>query len=211
MKEERIYDGITNIREDFIEKADEYIFSAEADGRMLGKKKPVRRFPSVWLTLAVTAACLLLALGTPFVHMTVKRCGSDQPVGTECEEHAAPVSSAPGECKGEEIVTEETVWVYYVENGEVCSELCTVKWLVMDVFAAWKEKNGIGEEVLLLDYEPWSEVTEQGESMSMHVIVSKSLESYYDRMDEDLLLESLKQTLSGYFGPHFTEYHFTLE
>ena len=133
-------------------------------------------------------------------------------MGTECEDHTAPLTPVPGgNCTDEGIVTEETLWVYYVDNGELCSEPCTVRWLVMDVFEAWKDWNGIGEEVLLLDYEPWSEVTEQGEAMSMHVIVSKTLESYYDPMGEALLLESLKQTLSQYFGPHFTEYHFTLE
>ena len=189
MKKEQLYDGITNIREDIIEKADEYIFPAEADGGVSGKRKMIRRVPSVWLTLAVTAACLVLALGTPFVYMAVSRYGSDMPTGKECERYEAPVSSAPGDCTGEEIVTEETLWVYYVDNGELCSEPCTVKWLVMDVFDAWKERNGIGEEVLLLDYEPWSEIIEQGEVMSMHVIVSKSLETYYEQTDETLLLE----------------------
>lgn len=202
MKEEQIYDGITNIREDLIEWAGSYEF------RKTGEKQTGNR-KLLWITLASAAACLMLIFATPLLLFATRRCGSDAPVGMECEEHVNPMENASGECDGEGIVSEETIWVYYVDNGELCSEQCTVKWLVMDVFDAWKERNGIGEEVLLLDYEPCSNSIEQTEYM--HVIVSKSLETYYEQTDETLLLESLEQTLSAYFGPHFTEYHFTLE
>ena len=89
------------------------------------------------------------------------------------------------------------------------------------MFASWKEKNGIGEDVLLLDFEIQSNATVNiKDGMAEHVLgdyhclyltVSKNLETYYETVDSELLLESLEQTMTGYSGLTYQEYHLILE
>ncbi len=230
MKEDRIYDGITNISEDLIEWAGNYEFRKNAG-------KQIENLKRMWITLASVAACLLLVFATPLLLFATRRFGSAYPPGADGTEHAPHGSVRPGDTQTNPTMpgsvtpsmsTEFTdyVWVYYVKGGELCSEQQEVTFRESDtwgacMFAAWKKKNGIGEDVQLLDFETWSNRTTgvkdgmvehiPGDYHCLYLTVSKSLETYYNRVDETLLLESLKQTMTGYSGVEYQEYHLMLE
>lgn len=214
MKEEQIYDGITNIREDLIEWAGNYEF------RKTGEKQTGNR-KLLWITLASAAACLMLIFATPLLLFATRRCGSDAPVGTTCEDGTPHGSVRPGDNAPESVMNKKMVWIYYVNAGDISIDQHYVKLQAAEVFEVWKEKNGIGDEVLLLGCESRSDVTiEQpgvtvtqvpGEYRCLYLTVSKNLESYYNVVDSELLLESLKQTMTGYSGVEYPEYHLILE
>lgn len=223
MKEELMFDGITEIREDIIERAEGYVFQGEltSDEVVNGTVKKKRRVIPIWLTVTVIAACLLLVIGTPFVYLATKKCGSAAP-----PEAAAPGSSKnesvrPGDMAPELSVATEEIWIYYVEAGEICREQQLVKLQPADIFELWKEKNGIGAEVQLLDCELRSNATTEemgevvvhtvGDYFALYLTVSKNLEAYYEQTDEGLLLDSLEQTMTGYSGLTYQEYHLILE
>lgn len=223
MKEELMFDGITEIREDIIERAEGYVFQGEltSDEVVNGTVKKKRRVIPIWLTVTVIAACLLLVIGTPFVYLATKKCGSAAP----------PESAAPGSIKNEDVrpgdmapelsVATEEIWIYYVEAGEICREQQLVKLQPADIFELWKEKNGIGAEVQLLDCELRSNATTEemgevvvhtvGDYFALYLTVSKNLEAYYEQTEEGLLLDSLEQTMTGYSGLTYQEYYLILE
>ena len=239
MKEEWIFDGITNIREDIIERSEIYEFPNDVKNAEVwnGVGKKFYKVNPVWVTVAVAAACLVLVFVSPFVYMATRRCGSSAPPGAENVGHVPdagetlgssemPGSSStgkgnPGDNAPETIITGKDVWIYYVADGEICREQHYVKLQPADVFEVWKEKNGIGAEVQLLDCEIRSNATTEqmgevimhklGDYHSLYLTVSKNLETYYEQTDEQLLLESLEQTMTGYSGMEYQEYHLILE
>lgn len=224
MKEELIFEGITDIREDIIEKAETYVFSKEAENgktRKNGFMKCLKTNP-VWVTVTVAAACLLLVFVSPFVYMATRKCGSSAPPGAEAPHSSQPGSTKPGDTVPEGgVVATNNVWIYYVEDGEICREQHYVKLQAVDVFEIWREKNGIGAEVQLLDCEIRSNATTEqvgeavkhtlGDYHAFYLTVSKNLEVYYEQADEVLLLDSLEQTMTGYSGLEYQEYHLILE
>ena len=224
MKEELVFEGITDIREDIIEKAETYVFSMEAENgknRKNGFMKCLKTNP-VWVTVTVAAACLLLVFVSPFVYMATRKCGSSAPPGAEAPHSSQPGSTKPGDTVPEGgVVATNNVWIYYVEDGEICREQHYVKLQAADVFEIWREKNGIGAEVQLLDCEIRSSATTEqvgeavkhtlGDYHAFYLTVSKNLKDYYGQMDENLLLESLEQTMTGYSGLEYQEYHLILE
>ena len=50
-----------------------------------------------------------------------------------------------------------------------------------------------------------------GDYFALYLTVSKNLEAYYGQTDEGLLLDSLEQTMTGYSGLTYQEYHLILE
>lgn len=237
MKEELMFEGITNIREDIIERSEMYEFPNDVKNAEVrnGVVKKFHKVNPVWVTVAVAAASLLLVFVTPFVYMATRKCGSAAPPGAENVGHVPdagetlgssemPGSNSTG--KGNpgdktSAIAMKDVWIYYVEDGEICREQHYVKVQPADVFEIWKEKNGIGAEVELLDCEIRSNATTEqmgevvmhklGDYHSLYLTVSKNLETYYAQSDEQLLLESLEQTMTGYSGMEYQEYHLILE
>ncbi len=233
MKEELMFDGITEIREDIIERAETYIFPGEAETVEVSKGilKKFRKTNQVWVTIGVIAACLVLVVAAPFVYMATRMCGSSAPgdecVGTVPESTRAPGASEQtekgnsGDKAPETSIAMENVWIYYVGNGEICKEQHYVKLQPADIFELWKEKNGIGAEVQLLDCELRSNATTEqmgevvmhtvGDYFALYLTVSNNLDAYYGQTDEGLLLDSLEQTMTGYSGLTYQEYHLILE
>ena len=236
MKEELIFEGITDIREDIIERAENYVFQSMTpytEGENSEGRKHRKRIPT-WVTVVVAAACLMLVFVSPFVYMATRKCGSEGPPGTEGPGQTKHGSARPGDnqtVKGTAapavgLEFTEFVWIYYVEDGKVCSEQQELLFRATDTFGAvlfeaWKEKNGIGEEVQLLDFEIRSNTTTNvkdgmvehvlGEYHCLYLTVSKNLETYYDSTGEVLLPESLEQTMTGFRNLEFQEYHLFLE
>ncbi|MBR6557494.1 MAG: hypothetical protein IKT70_00625 [Clostridia bacterium] len=104
------------------------------------------------------------------------------------------------------------VYVWYVDGNEVISATVTAERNTRDIFAAWKDKNGIGPEVELIgvkvtDNSKTEYVDYGGESIAKHtaatewymtVTVSVELENYFDSMGKELLYESLEKTMIGF-------------
>ncbi len=228
MKEELIFEGITNIREDIIERAEAYVFPGETESSEVrnGMGKKIRKVNPVWVTLTVAAACLLLVFVSPFVYMATRKCGSAAPpeaAGPGQSQHGSANpeknQNMPGNVTPAVAPAYKDVSIYYVNGAELA---CETEYLEADpqlVFASWKEKNGIGEEVLLLDCEIRSNATINikdgmvehvlGDYHRLYLTVSKNLETYYEAVDSELLLESLKQTMWEYSDVQ--EYHLILE
>lgn len=88
-----------------------------------------------------------------------------------------------------------------------------------------KKKNGLGDDVelirVIIDSNSKTAVSEfDGEGVVNHEVgnyhiynltITKSIENYYDTIDRELLLESLKRTMTGYSGIEYDEYHLILE
>lgn len=104
------------------------------------------------------------------------------------------------------------VYVWYVDGNEVISTAVTAEHNSKDIFAAWKDKNGIGPEVELIgvkvtDNSKTEYVDYGGEGIAKHtaptewymtVTVSSELENYFDSMGKELLYESLEKTMIGF-------------
>ncbi len=223
-----MFEGITNIREDIIERAECYVFPGETENgktRKNGFTKYLKANP-VWVTVTVAAACLLFVFVTPFLYIATRKCGSEGPPeaadpGASQHGSADPEKNQnmPGNVTPALAPAYKDVSIYYVNGAELA---CETEYLEADpqlVFASWKEKNGIGEDVLLLDCEIRSNATVNiKDGMAEHVLgdyhrlyltVSKNLETYYEAVDAELLLESLKQTMWEYSDVQ--EYHLILE
>lgn len=142
------------------------------------KKKSKKNKKNMWITIGTIAACLVLFFLIPNIPNFIGYNAE----GPEDGNH---------------------VWIYYVDGNAISREQATLPKTSQAVFASWKEKNGIGEEVVLLD------VTESPEEdgAALYITVSANIETYYETIDAELLLESLKQTMTGYSELVYDEYH----
>lgn len=193
MKPEDILDAIGNVDETCIKKAKE-------------KKKSNK---AVWITVTSIAACLALIVSIPYVFFFFHRISNG--------------SSGP---HNEEIVIgQDYVWIYYVDGEKISRQKEWHELSAEVIFNAWKDKNEIGNDVefikVIIDSDGKTTESEfDGEGVVEHEVgnyrvynltISKSIENYYDAIDSELLLESLKQTMTGYSGFEYDEYHLILE
>ncbi len=109
-------------------------------------------------------------------------------------------------------VAKDYVNIYIVKDKKIVSERIYLPLEHQKVFAVWKEKNGIGDEVKLVktfiednsetytsEYNGSGVATHiPGDYYVFNIVVSKDIENYYTKTDKKLLLESLKKTLTGY-------------
>lgn len=214
---------------------EEYVIKARA-------KRKSRK--ALWIALGSSAACLALFVAAPLIFAASMRAGAPDPGvannGAYSETSGVGVAASRGGDSAEMIpqqsetprenLTEvapliDDVQIYYVSDGEVLSKTRTMRYDPEIIFAAWREENGIGEEVRLIAHEIEDNGTttkkevagvslvkcHSGDYFIYNLTVSKNLEDYYDRIDSELLLESLKQTMLGYLDMEFDEYHLMLE
>lgn len=125
------------------------------------KKRPHR---ALWAAMGALAACVCIVMMLP----------------------KGILNDSSNQAQDEEIY--KNIWIYYVEDGEVCKDQESILAQITAVFSAWKEKNGIGDEVELIQYSP----------LTTSITVSANLQAYYGTTDGALLLDSLKQTMAGY-------------
>ncbi len=120
----------------------------------------------------------------------------------------------------------DDVSVYYVSGNKIKSEKLNLALATFEVFKAWKEKNGIGEEVKLIrthiDDNGTETVENKGTESSvvhyqigdyfiLNLTISKEIENYYTKADKKLLLDSLKKTMTGYSSIEYDECHIILK
>lgn len=123
------------------------------------------------------------------------------------------------------VIEKSEVVIYFIDGKSVNYGTSTIPLTPKDVFNEWRLQNGIGQEVELISYkiDSNSSTTVSGEGSSQvatHVIgdyfvlnltVSKTLENYYSEFDKDVLLETLKLTMTEFGGTTFNEYNLILE
>ena len=187
-------------------------------------KKP-RRW---WIAVGAVAACLLLCVPVMSVFVAMKRANSSGMEGMDAAPEQNGVAGEDGDDDGlrypesnDDALAYEEVTVYYVHDGRLESGVKTLPLAPQEVFAVWREANGIGDEVTLLrvHIEDNSTTVDNGETVEhtvgdyfiLHIRVSANLADYYPAMGESLLTEALKRTMAGYSGIEFDEVHLYLE
>lgn len=195
MKLHDIFDAIGNVDETCVMKAKE-------------KKKSHKK---LWITASSIAACLALIICLPIIFVSMNNMGSDK------NNTAGPNDNNNGEIAMEQ----DDVWIYYVDGDEINRERQYLPMDPEDIINAWKEKNGIGDDVefIRVKIDSNSKTTEKngmvehqiGNYFVYNLTISKSIENYYDTIDKELLLDSLKQTMTGYSNIEYDEYNLILE
>ena len=181
------------------------------------KKQPGSR-KTVWITIASLAACFAIIFCIPRV-MNLRSYMS------EAESSHAYSSVAVSNSITTVKITDADILVYYVDGDKLSSEEQHLSFTKEAIFTAWREKNGIGEEVKLIDWKVedngYSTTFEfQGNEYIKYTLpnyfiltltVSENLKDYYDTVDSELLLESLKQTMKSYSNVEYDEIHVLFE
>ncbi len=173
-----------------------------------------------WVAAGSLAACLVLFLCMPAL-IARKGANSAAPEQNDATGEGADDSGLRYPESNDDALAYDDVMVYYVHNGVLESGVKTLPLAPQDVFAAWRDANSIGDEVKLLHIgiEDNSTTVDNGvtvehavgEYFILRLTVSAVLTEYYEVLDETLLLESLKKTMTGYLDIDFDEYHLTLE
>lgn len=140
----------------------------------------------MWIAISTIAACLALFVVSPML-LFFGGFGA-----------TAPKDSVGNEMKAEW----GDVWIYYVDGSKISCEQEYMQLPPKEIFAVWKEKNGIGDEVVLISVEADS---------VYNIAISKNIENYYDIINSELLLESLERTMTGYLDTEYAEYNLILE
>lgn len=203
MKPYDILDAIGDVDEVYVMKAKE-------------KRKSHKK---LLITVSSLAACVIFLLIIPVVINSGNMNNTvSEPV--YCSNPAIVVASNP-----EIDIAYENVWIYYVDGNEINREQEYLQLSPNEIFNVWKEKNGIGEEVELIkvniDSNGKTTVSENdssgvamkeiGDYFIFNITISKNIENYYDQVERELLLESLKQTMTGYSIIEYDEYNLILQ
>ncbi len=187
---------------------DEYVTKAKA--KRTSKKK-------LWIALGSSAAaCLALVLAVPIMFAmrgaTAPTPGTAEPNGeTAPTDQGTIFETAP---------VYDNAKIFYVADGKISSKNQPMELSAENAFIAWREANGIGDEVEFVKCEikDNSFDTEKviggvavvehtvGDYFILNLTISKKIENYYDRVDSELLLDSLEQTMR-----HFKEDCFNVD
>ncbi len=200
---------------------DEYVTKAKA--KKASKKK-------LWIALGSSAAaCLALVLAVPIMFAmrgaTAPAPGTAEPPGAVEPPEAAEPPEDYRYPDPEVAPVYDNAKIFYVADGKICSKTQRMELSGENAFIAWREANNIGDEVEFVKCEIKDNsidrtiTTTGGETVIEHIMgdyfilnvtISKRIEDYYDRVDSKLLLDSLKQTMTGYSDIEFDEYHLIL-
>ena len=182
----------------------------EADEKDIAsaRKAPKRIAPRTrWI--AALAACLVIALCIGILPSALRETPSTE------------LSSGPATAP---LIASVPIW--FVKDGALQSEEYELEVNPQVIFPVWREKNGIGEEVELRSVFIDTHGTESrytvegnevvtyrpGDTVPFRICVSAALRDYFPSVGEELLLESLKKTLTTpYLGLTVDEYELTFE
>ncbi len=122
---------------------------------------------------------------------------------------------------GEMVYEQDDVWIHYVVDNEIKKDKQHLPISPREIFDAWRMKNSIGDEVefIKVKIDSNNKVTSEngavkneiGDYFVYNITISRKIESYYDQSDKELLLESLKRTMTGYSNLNYNEYNLFLE
>ncbi len=122
-------------------------------------------------------------------------------------------------------IEEGYISIYYVEGDQIKSEEQYMLFRGEDVFEAWKQKNGLGDEVKRIrsyteDNGEESTYEFQGQTIVSYkvgdyfvynIVISAEIENYFDTIDRELLLSSWEQTIRGYSMIDYDEFNIIVE
>lgn len=185
------------------------------DGEYVTKAKAKKTScKKVWIALGSSlAACLTLFLAAPIM-FAMRGASAPDPRASMSGESAVQVV-------GDELFDVE---IYRVDGDKIGSITRSLRCSPEEIFAAWREANGIGDEVEFVkcsveDNGVTTESEFNGEGFVTHTVgdyfvcnltISQKIEDYYDTTDRELLLLSLKRTMTGYSGSEFDEFNLIL-
>ena len=151
------------------------------------KEKPNRR-KITWVGIGSLAACFLLVLFLPygFLHRIALN---------DAEANYAPKDYTQ-------------FLVYYVDGENLSHFTYEIHGGHQEMFFAWKNQNGISEDVLLKDIDLQVKIQEDCGNPTdspvmeyiLRVEISSSFADYMEKDNAALLLESLKKTVASYTG-----------
>ncbi len=208
MRADELLDAIGQADDDCIKRAGEPL-----------ARKAHRRW---WAAAGSLAACLVLFLCMPalIARKSGNEAAPEQNGDMDQTQESGSDDLRYPEQSDDALEYEDTV-VYYVDGDTLGSGIKQLPQSGQAVFAAWRDVNSIGDEVKLLHIgiEDNSTTVDNGvtvehtvgEYFILRLTVSAVLTEYYEVLDETLLLESLKKTMTGYLDIDFDEYHLTLE
>lgn len=170
----------------------------DVDDEYVAKAKPGKKSrKKLWITLGSSAAaCLALVLAVPLIFGMTMRASAPAP-GT-----ALPLEIDTATEYGD-------VRIFYVANNITHNKTQSMYYKPEEVFAAWREANGIGDEVEFVKCEiKYNGKTPSGaappnheaDHFTLNLTISKNIEDYYDRIDSELLLDSIKDTMIEFFA-----------
>lgn len=188
MKTPRIANAIGHIDDDLVSNSVE------------SKKKKNNHWVK-WGSLAACFALLIIA-GTFFI----------QYIPTEYDLNYSYIGSDGQEM----IIADKSVWIYYIDGGNIKHERVKLPCTAENIFITWKHLNNIGSEVELLEYEIVSNDSEStsefedegvanykpGDYFVLNITISDNLNSYDNQVK---LIESLKKTMTDYSNIDFDE------
>ena len=159
----------------------------EVDEALVRKAREIKKsHKAVWLTLSSIAACFLLAFMLSIVFISMKGASSADP-------------SAPSQEDNENDGVRTHVSIYYIDGDTLASD--EILWgSARDVFNAWRDANGLGEEVEYKSHFYLATTDDPPSSVNVFFVITNELEDYYETIDKDLLIKSLKLTLSEYLN-----------
>jgi hypothetical protein len=196
MKKEEFYEMLGDLDESKVKSAE---------------KAPIKKAKTKWIGYGLSAAaCVGLIIGTGIWYNHSK---NPTPNNTSSlNDDSSEVDIA---------IEQDNVNIFYLEGDNIqsVSELlpCDPK----IIFNSWKSHNGIGDEVQLIEVKIENNGTESvdslvasytaGDKFIMNVKITKNLQNYYEGKSEEKLIESLKQTLTGYSDIDFDEFNLIFE
>ena len=115
----------------------------------------------------------------------------------------------------------DDISIYYVKDSEIKSETEYLPCSPKDIFEVWKDKNGIGDEVKLINVKIENNGTEKvdsliasytpGDSFIYNITVTASLKDYFDTLPREELEKSLELTLTSYGDMGYDEFNIIYE
>ncbi len=131
----------------------------------------------------------------------------------------------PGQELSDVAFSTENVWIYYVaEDGTLARKQVYLTCEAQSIFSVWRTKNGLGDEVRLTGHrsegngQSWTYEYE-GEGVAVHkpgdrytlTLTVAGLEPYLTEGRREVLLDSLKKTMTEYTSVPYTEVNIVTE
>lgn len=193
------------------------------DACIRNAKATKKSYKNLFIMVASMAACLAFMIWVPQI-LKSELLRIEESIETAKSSVSFPSSAYH---TSEAVITEGEVHIYYVDGDKVSMEIADMSYAAEDIFAAWRKKNGIGEEVKLISrevehngYETPSEfqgmeliIYTMPDYFILRVTVSKNIEEYYDTIHSELLLKSLEETMKFHHhdGHGYDEYYISFE
>ena len=222
-----LFDSIGNVDDELIEKATEPKKSS---------KKAFLAVTSVAACAVLACATVLIVQNMNKTNNLAVDSGASSAIGTSSGKpvnEESPENGVAGGSSSETPVLEDSVEkaleqmpfdIYYVANGKIKQKTIVTDASPENLFDIWKKENKIGDEVRFISAKlsdnGTTEISEHsGVEVATHKVgdhtvytltITKNLEQYYDSIEKEVLLDSLKKTMLSMCEPKPDEYQLIL-